>query len=106
MAGPEQQPQRRQFVNFLFFKLDSAWHRLPESERTQGKQEFMRAVDDYAGKVMIIPYSTVGIRGDCDFMLWMISYELEVFLVMRIKFKGSDLVKYFNLSISYSIIRQ
>ena len=56
MAGPEQQPQRRQFVNFAFYKVDPAWRRLPESERTQGKQEFIRAVEDYAGKVMVIPY--------------------------------------------------
>src|SRR5438128_4387613 len=76
MAGPEQQPQRRQFVNFAFYKADPAWRRLPESERTQGKQEFIRAVEDYAGKVMVIPYSTVGIRGDCDFMLWRISYAV------------------------------
>ena len=101
MAGPEQQPQRRQFVNFLFFKLDPAWRRLPESERTQGKQEFMRAADDYAGKVMVIPYSTVGIRGDCDFMLWRISYELELFQEMSTKLMGSGLGKYLNIPYSY-----
>ena len=25
MAGPEQAPQKRQFVNFLFYKVDPAW---------------------------------------------------------------------------------
>ena len=74
MAAPEQQPSpqtppRRQFVNFAFYKLDPAWRRLSEDERAKGKQEFIRAIEDYAGKVLVIPYSTVGIRGDCDFML-------------------------------------
>jgi chlorite dismutase len=67
MAAPEQQspaqtPPRRQFVNFAFYKLDPAWRRLPEDERAKGKQEFIRAMEDYAGKVLVIPYSTVGIR--------------------------------------------
>jgi chlorite dismutase len=103
MAGPEQQqqPQRRQFVNFLFLKVDPAWRRLPESDRTQGKQEFMRAVEDYTGKVMVIPYSTVGIRGDCDLMLWRISYELELFQEMSSKLMASGLGKYLNVPYSY-----
>jgi hypothetical protein len=41
MATPEQTPapqaQRRQYVNFAFYKIDPAWRRLPESERTKGK---------------------------------------------------------------------
>ena len=102
MAGPEQQqPQRRQFVNFLFLKVDAAWRRLPESDRTQGKQEFMRAVEDYTGKVMLIPYSTVGIRGDCDLMLWRISYELELFQEMSSKLMASGLGKYLSVPYSY-----
>ncbi len=96
MAGPEPQtpPPKRQYVNFAFYKVDPAWRRLPESERTQGKQEFIRAVEDYTGKVMVIPYSTVGIRGDCDLMLWRISYELELFQEMSSKMLASGLGKY------------
>ena len=103
MAGPEPQTPapKRQYVNFLFYKVDPAWRRLPESERTQGKQEFIRAVEDYAGKVMVIPYSTVGIRGDCDLMLWRISYELELFQEMSSKMLASGLGKYLTTPYSY-----
>src|SRR5438309_10436518 len=101
MAGPEQQPQRRQFVNFVFYKVDPAWRRLPESERTQWKQEFIRAVEDYASKVMVIPYSTVGIRGDCDFMHWRIIYEHELFQEMSTKILASELSKYHYKTYSY-----
>src|SRR5437773_2215059 len=103
MAGPEQQPQRRQFVNFVFYKVDPAWRRLPESERTQGKQEFIRAVEDYSGKVMVIPYSTVRIRGDCDFMLWRISYELELFQEMSTKILASACDKYLATTYSFGL---
>src|SRR5437879_10088707 len=94
LAGPEQHPERRQFVHFVFYKVDPAWRRLPESERTQGKQEFIRAVEDYSGKVMVIPYSTVGIRGDCDFMLWRISHELELVQEKTTKLHASAFGKY------------
>jgi chlorite dismutase len=101
MAGPEQQTPRRQFVNFLFFKVDAAWRRLPEAERTQGKQEFLRATEEYGGKVIVIPYSMVGIRGDCDFMLWRITYELELFQEMSTKLLASGLGKYTTIPYSY-----
>ena len=48
---------RRQYVNFAFYKVDPAWRRLPEDVRTQGKQEFLRAVEEYNGQVLLVPYS-------------------------------------------------
>ncbi len=101
MAGPEQVPQRRQFVNFLFYKVDPAWRRLPEHERTQGKQEFIRVAEEYTGKIITIPYTTVGIRGDCDIMLWRITYELELFQEMSTKLLSTALGKYLSVPYSY-----
>src|SRR5574341_169125 len=100
MASPEQ-PPKRQFVNFTFHKVDPTWRRLSESERTQGKQEFARVVEEYAGKVLVIPYTTVGIRGDCDFMLWRIGYELELFQEMTSKLLATGLGKYLSTPYSY-----
>src|ERR671932_728114 len=95
MSAPEtQQTPRRQYVNFVFYKVDPAWRRLPDDERSKGKQEFLRAVEDYHGKVLVVAYSTVGIRGDCDIMLWRISYELELFQEMSTKILASGLGKY------------
>ena len=100
MATPEK-TDRRQFVNFGFYKLDPQWRRLTEEERTKGKQEFIRAVEEYAGKVMVLPYSTVGIRGDCDFMLWRIGYELELFQEMSAKLLATGVGKYLSSPYSY-----
>jgi len=103
MAGPEPQTPtaKRQYVNYSFYTVDPAWRRLPESERTQGKQDFLRAIEEYAGKVMVIPYSTVGIRGDCDLMLWRISYEMELFQAMSAKMLASGLGRYLTTPYSY-----
>jgi chlorite dismutase len=105
MSSPEStqpaHPPKRQYVNFVFYKVDPAWCRLPEDERTKGKQEFLRAVEDYAGKVIVISYSAVGIRGDCDIMLWRICYEMELFQEMSTKIMASDLGKYLATPYSY-----
>lgn len=94
-------PQRRQYVNFAFYKVDPAWRRLPEEERARGKQEFIRAVEEYTGQVLVVAYSTVGIRGDCDFMLWRISYQLDLFQDMSAKLLASGLGKYLTTPYSY-----
>jgi len=70
---PEQSPApRRQYVDFSFYKIDPAWRCLPVDERSKGKQEFLRVVEEYADKVLVTVYSSIGIRGECDIMLWRI----------------------------------
>jgi len=102
MSTPDQSPApRRQYVNFSFYKIDPAWRRLSEDERTKGKQEFLRAVEEYAGKVIVAAYSLIGIRGECDIMLWRISYELELFQDMTAKILASGLGRYLTTPYSY-----
>jgi chlorite dismutase len=69
----------RQFVSFGFYKIDPSWRRLSVEERTRHKADFAEVYERYAkgGKVICRSYSNVGVRGDCDLMLWRISYELD-----------------------------
>ncbi len=100
MASSEA-PPKRQFVNFGYYKVDPQWRRLPKDERDAGKQEFIQAIEEYIGKVIVVPYSTIGIRGDCDFLLWRISYELELFQEMSAKMLATGLGKYLTSPYSY-----
>jgi chlorite dismutase len=100
MASGEQ-TGKRQYVNFAFYKVDPAWRRLAEEERTRGKQEFARVVEEFSSKIIVIPYTTVGIRGDCDFMLWRIGYELELFQEMTSKLLATGLGKHLTSPYSY-----
>ncbi len=71
-------PPRRQIVNFAFFRVQPEWRRLPIAERREHKDEFIRVLQRWDCEDMrVLPYSTVGLRGDTDFMLWRISYSLE-----------------------------
>jgi len=100
MASAEQ-AGKRQFVNFSFYKVDPAWRRLSDEERSRGKQEFLRVVEDYHDKLIVIPYSLVGIRGDCDFLLWRISYQLELFQEMSARMLATGLGRYLTIPYSY-----
>ncbi len=98
---PSSPDERRQYVNFAFYKLDPAWRRLSAEERTRGKCQFIDAVKTYEPEMLVIPYSLVGIRGDCDFMLWRISYELPKFQEMSAQLLSTDLGKYLTTPYSY-----
>jgi len=92
---------RQQYVNFVYFKVDPAWRRLPEEERKRGKRQFIEVVNAYEPEMLVIPYSLVGIRGDCDFMLWRISYDLLQFQEMSARILSTDLGKYLSVPYSY-----
>ena len=93
---------RRQYVNFAYYKVDPAWRRLPADGRKRGKKQFIEVVKSYEQDMIIIPYSLVGIRGDCDFMLWRIGYDLLKFQEMTGKLLATGLGQY--LTTPYSLL--
>ena len=93
--------ESRQYVNFAFYQLDPAWRRLPEEERKRGKNQFAEVVAAFEKDMIVIPYSLVGIRGDCDFMLWRISYDLPKFQEMTAQLLATGLGKYLRTPYSY-----
>jgi chlorite dismutase len=70
----------RQFVRFAFFAVDPAWRRLPAGERAAQRDEFAGVVTAFADRdgVLVRTYSTMGTRGDADFMVWLVSEEMDV----------------------------
>ncbi len=76
-AGQKPAPLPRQFVTFTCFKSDPAFRRLPFDERHAAKDEFLAALERFSDKVMLIPFSTAGLRAETDFFLWRISWTLE-----------------------------
>jgi chlorite dismutase len=81
MTDAEKAPaeRQRQFVQFCFYRVDPAWRRLPAQEREAGRKEFAELVEEFAARIILRSYSLVGIRGDCDFLLWKVSYALSDF---------------------------
>lgn len=106
MGGPQAtasqgEDSRRQYVNFVYYKVESAWRRLPEEDRKRGKCQFMDVVKSFESDVIVVPYSLVGMRGDCDFMLWRISFDLPKFQEMTARLLETDLGKYLTTPYSF-----
>jgi chlorite dismutase len=91
----------RQFVNYVFYKVDPAWRRMPDEERTAGLEEFARVIEEYRGRAIIVPYSLVGIRGDCDFMLWRVAFDLETLQEMSARLSRTGLGKWLHTPYSF-----
>ena len=71
---------QRQFVNFAFFKLDPAFRRLGDHDKFQARSEFLNVFQQHPQPGMIcLTYSTAGLRGDADFLLWRISLSTDSF---------------------------
>jgi chlorite dismutase len=98
---PSAADNQRQYVNFAFYKVDPLWRRLAEEDRRRGKKQFIDVVKDYEPDMYVIAYSLVGIRGDCDFMLWRIGYDPLKFQEMTARLLSTDLGKYLTTPYSY-----
>ena len=68
----------RTMVRFAFYKFDAAWRRLPQEERDRDKAAFAAAVEEAADEMMVKSYSLVGVRGDCDLLLWQASPDFDI----------------------------
>ena len=103
VGGKEPDRAARQFVNYAFFKLDPAFRRLSTEDREQARGEFQEILGRWQDRddLILRTYSLVGLRGDCDFMLWRISNDLACFGKMQAQINGSRLGGYLSQPYSF-----
>ena len=106
-TAPEPQTQSkpnsaaRQFVNFMFFRVDRAFRALPDEVKNDAKREFAQLLGRYTSPMFVLPYSTVGLKAGIDFMLWRIGYDLDPFQRMAADINKSVLGRYLDVPASY-----
>jgi chlorite dismutase len=105
---PQPQPARaddksaaRQYVNFMFFRVDRAFRAESAERRAEAKRELAEIVRRYTGPMMLLPYSTVGLKAGVDFMFWRIGYDLDPFQQMAADINKSILGRYLDVPQSY-----
>jgi chlorite dismutase len=91
----------RQFVNFMFFKVDRAFRQETAAVRAEANAELAEIVRRYTGPMMVLPYSTVGIKPNTDFMLWRIGYDIDPFQQMAAAMNKSVLGRFLDIPVSY-----
>jgi chlorite dismutase len=91
----------RQFVNFQFFRVDRAFRAESAEVKAAAKRELVEIVQRYTGPMMLLPYSTVGLKAGVDFMFWRIGYDLDPFQHMVADINRSILGRYLDVPQSY-----
>src|SRR5438477_12920799 len=94
-------PEKRQVVRFAFYKLDNAWRRLSAESQASSKIEFGETIESFNGRLLLRPYGLVGIRGDCDVLLWQVAEDLDSLVALQTALNRTDLGAYLTLPYSY-----
>lgn len=73
-------PTTRQYIRYLFYKARPSWYDLSEEPRSNAREDLLATLEPFAQRLAVLrAYSTLGTRGDADFVLWMVSERLEDF---------------------------
>ena len=100
-AAAAEKPVARQFVNFMFFRADRSFRSESAELKAEARREFASIVQRYTGPMIILPYSTVGLKAGVDFMLWRIGYDIAPFQQMVADINKSILGRYLDVPHSY-----
>jgi len=94
-------PGKRQYVKFTFFKIAPEWRRLDPMMRDRQKAEFRDVIEEWSERNLIRCYSTMGTRGDVDFLVWQVSYDLDDLQRMAGELLGTELAGWLTTPFSY-----
>lgn len=100
-------PKTPTYLNFSFYKVDAKWRWLNDIAKDEAAKEFSNLVEVANSKMKVRTYSTLGLRPDTDFMLWMICDSVEKMQILASKVYSTIIGKYIEPSHVYlSCIRQ
>ena len=104
VTGKSADRQRRQFLNYSFYRLDPSFRRLPADEQRVAATGFIELVRKWESSddLILRTYSLVGLRADVDFMLWRIAFDPLCFQSMEATIRRSQLGAY--LSQTHSLL--
>src|SRR6202011_6012106 len=92
----------RQYIRYLFYKARPTWQLLPPAERADARAELLAALEPFAERLPVLrAYSTLGTRGDVDFLLWMVSERLEDFQELQAAVLNTTMGAHFDTPYSY-----
>jgi chlorite dismutase len=89
------------FLNFSFYRVDPKWRWLNELGKEEAAKEFASLIEVANTKMKVRVYSTLGLRDDSEFMLWIISDSVEKMQVLASKIYLTVFGKYVESSKIY-----
>ena len=103
VTGKEPDRATRQFLRYAFYKVDPGFRRLPTAERAAAREEFRALLETSlaADYPILRTYSLVGLRGDCDFMLWSIAHDPLCFQELQAAINQTAMGAYLEIAHSF-----
>jgi chlorite dismutase len=96
-------PTARQYLRYLFYKVRPTWwHDVPADEHAAHHAELAQVLQQFKERMAVLrAYTTLGTRGDTDFMLWMVSERLEDFQELQSAMLDTTMGRHLDTPYSY-----
>lgn len=98
----DERPHPQQVIKFAFYKADRAFRAQPAEERSAARKELSEMLLEWRERIpMLRTYSTVGMRGDCDFLIWSATKTLEEVTELETAIRQSSMGRWLDTPYSY-----
>lgn len=106
LVAGHREPQKlpvieKQFVNFIFFRVNPDWRKLDDRSKLAFKTEFQNVFNSYDDKLLLYSYSLVGFDSKADLMFWRIGSSLDVIQDMTAKLYRTSFGSYLETTDNY-----
>lgn len=91
----------KQFVNFIFFRVNPDWRKLNSETKRVYKSEFVSVFNKFNENLLLFSYSLVGFDSKADLMFWRIGSSLDAIQEMTAKLYRTNLGSYFETADNY-----
>jgi chlorite dismutase len=91
----------KQFVNFMFFRMNPEWRKLNPDTKSIFKSEFQSVFDKFRDDFLLFTYSLVGFDSKADIMFWRIGTSLDLIQEMTAKLYRTSLGSFFEIADNY-----
>ncbi len=84
----------KQFVNFMFFRMNPDWRKLDNHKKEEYRREFESVFNEFRGELLLFTYSLVGFDSKADLMFWRIGTSLDLIQEMTARLYRTSLGSY------------
>jgi chlorite dismutase len=91
----------KQFVNFMFCRVNSDWRKLDSKSKQIFKGEFQSVFYKYEESLLLFAYSLVGFDSKADLMFWRIGNSLDSIQDMTAKLYRTNLGSFLETTDNY-----
>jgi chlorite dismutase len=91
----------KQFVNFMFFRVNPDWRKLNGETKRVFKSEFQSIYREFESDFLLFSYSLVGFDSKADLMFWRVGTSLDLIQEMTAKLYRTNLGNYLETADNY-----